>query len=112
MSQPPVIGFSISQVAIANSASPSTVRRWIRRGLPYVQPIPRGRIFIRQQDLEAFLQPQQHAAQTIDHLMNEILGEIQENAGRGARTPRAKQNLEGDNKHAHCSGTANGVQLP
>jgi hypothetical protein len=107
-------GFSIQEVATAKGVSTRTVRRWLTHGLPFVQPVPHGRIFVREQDLEEFLRPrpQQHAAQTIDHLMNEILGEIQENAGRGARTPRAKQNLEGDNKHAHCSGTANGVQLP
>ncbi len=105
MTRPPLSpGFSIQEIASVKGVSTRTVRRWMAKGLRFVQPIPRGRlIFIRQQDLEAFLQPQQQATHTIDHLMKQILGEIQENAGRGARTPRAKQNLKGGSKPEHFS---------
>jgi hypothetical protein len=87
MNQPQVIGFSISQVAIAYSVSLSTVRRWIQRGLPYVQPIPHGRVLIRQQDLDVFLKAQQHSEVTMDRMIGEVLTSLQTKPQKSSNSP-------------------------
>jgi predicted site-specific integrase-resolvase len=87
VNQPPVIGLSISQVAIAYGVSSSTVRRWMRRGLPYVQPIPHGRVLIRQQDLDVFLKAQQHSEVTMDRMIGEVLTSLQTKPQKSVNSP-------------------------
>lgn len=68
----------MADVAARYGVSQATVRRWIGRGLRYVQPIQRGRVLIRQQDLDVFLQVQQRSDVTpLDRMIEEVLGSLQ-----------------------------------
>jgi predicted site-specific integrase-resolvase len=53
--------------------SPSTMKRWIRKGLPIFQAGPRAKVLIRPVDIEAFLTRQQAPAPDLDAMMNDVL---------------------------------------
>jgi len=62
--------------------SVATVRRWLKAGLPYSQPIPGGRILIKREDLERFLERgrRQDAATFVDRCIEDVLTDLEKNA--------------------------------
>src|SRR5262245_35061820 len=64
--------------------SVSTVRRWIARGLRCSQPIPGGRIVIRRDDPEQFLQNGQRedSAAMLDRCIETVLEDLQQKKTR------------------------------
>ena len=92
MTRPPLSSaFSIHEIAAAKGVSARTVRRWLTHGLPFMQPVPHGRIFVREQDLEEFLRPrpQQHAAVVMERMIGEVLTGLQTKTAERAVTPSA-----------------------
>jgi hypothetical protein len=82
-------GFSIQEIATAKGVSTRTVRRWLTHGLPFVQPVPHGRIFVREQDLEEYLRPrpQQHAEIVMDRMIGEVLTSLQTKPQKSSNSP-------------------------
>lgn len=73
---------TIKGAAARYSVSIQTIRRWIRHGLPYAQPIPGGTVLLRVQDLEAFLQRRTHAGDDLERMVDTTLGELLAEQGR------------------------------
>ncbi|HKC93294.1 MAG TPA: helix-turn-helix domain-containing protein [Nitrospira sp.] len=93
-----LVSHSVQAVASTRGVSTATVRRWIQRGLKFCQPVPHGRILIRQDDLDAFLAPRQHPASVLMHSIEEVLKDLQNTAASKAATSDA----------ASMKGTAHG----
>jgi|SRR5215472_2125526 len=70
------------------SVSVDTIRRWLKAGLPYSQPIPGGRILIRRTDLERFLERgrRQDAAASVHRCIEDVLRDLEHNTGPKAAT--------------------------
>jgi excisionase family DNA binding protein len=77
---------SVARAAAWAGVSMRTVRRWLRAGLPFAQPIPGGRVLIRQNDLERFLRSQQHAGALFDQCVREVLEDLQQKTDSQAAT--------------------------
>ncbi len=54
----------------------STVKRWIKEGLPYHQAQERGLILIKPADVEAFLQRKSAKKPDLDGLVEETMREL------------------------------------
>jgi hypothetical protein len=77
---------SVAHAAAWAGVSIRTVRRWLCAGLRYSQPIPGGRVLIRQNDLENFLRSQQHTGALFDRCVQEVLQDLQQKTGSQAAT--------------------------
>jgi hypothetical protein len=53
--------------------SSGTMKRWFGRGLPRYQAGPRGKVLVRQEDIEAFLQRQEVPQVDLDALVEDVL---------------------------------------
>jgi|SRR5215831_3449266 len=86
--------------ARTTGVSVATVRRWLKTGLPYSQPKPGGRILIKREDLERFLESgrRQDAAAFVDRCIEEVLKDLQNKTASKAATSDA----------ANRKGTSNG----
>ena len=74
-------------VAKTCGVSVRTVRRWLEVGLPFSQPIPRGRIIIKTDDLNHFLDRFRSEQGTIKNGASATSRHLKErNAGSSQRT--------------------------
>ena len=64
------------------SVSLKTIKRWIAAGLPVYQGTPGGKVLIRPQDIDVFLQKRQVPQVDLNRLVNETLKEM----GRGVKS--------------------------
>ena len=77
---------SVARAAEWAGVSIRTLRRWLRAGLAFAQPIPGGRVLIRQNDLERFLRSQQQAGAIVDQCVRQTLKDLQKKTGSQAAT--------------------------
>src|SRR5918994_2749694 len=91
---------SVARAAAWAGVSIRTVRRWLRAGLRFAQPIPGGRVLIRLDDLENFLRSQQHSGALFDQCVREVLEDLQQKTGSQAATHEpGRQRKESDCGH-------------
>ena len=77
---------SIATAASRKDVHPRTVRRWFAHGLPFVQPIPHGKILIRLADLDAWLESRRVVKPFLDTVVNTCVEEVMQSfTQRGRR---------------------------
>ncbi len=64
---------SIVDAAAWAGVSPSTLKRWIRRGLPIYQAGPREKVLVRPGDIEQFLTRKQVPTPDLGAMVDEVV---------------------------------------
>ncbi len=75
---------SLVDAAAWAGASPRTLKRWIRRGLPTYQAGPREKVLVRGGDIEQFLPRKQVPTPDLGAMMEEVLAGLSSD-GQGGR---------------------------
>ena len=69
----------ITEAAEWAGVSQRTLKRWIARGLPCYQAVPRGKVLLKPADIEQFLTKRQVPRPDLDALVGEVLEELRGN---------------------------------
>ena len=66
----------IRDAAAWAGVSPKTVRRWIKRGLPFRQAGSRAKVLIRPADIDRFLDQKQVVQVDLNKLVDEVMQDL------------------------------------
>jgi predicted site-specific integrase-resolvase len=67
---------SLKKAAAWADVSQKTIKRWIAAGLPVYQSMPGGKVLVKPQEIDQFLQKRQAPQIDVDALVNETLKEM------------------------------------
>jgi hypothetical protein len=67
---------SLKKAAAWADVSSKTVKRWIAAGLPVYQSMPGGKVLVKPQEIDSFLQKRQAPRVDVDALVNQTLKEM------------------------------------
>lgn len=70
------IALNLAEIAARYSVSYRTTVRWLQHGLPFSQVYPRGKILVRVEDLERFLQRRCKAQTDLNAVVNDVMTEL------------------------------------
>jgi predicted site-specific integrase-resolvase len=69
---------SLKKAAAWADVSQKTIKRWIASGLPVYQSMPGGKVLVKPQEIDQFLQKRQAPQIDVDALVNETLREMEQ----------------------------------
>jgi predicted site-specific integrase-resolvase len=79
---------SLKKAAAWADVSIKTIKRWIAAGLPVYQGVTGGKVLVRPQDINSFLQKRQVPQVDVDALVNETLTEMGKMETKNRKEPR------------------------
>jgi predicted site-specific integrase-resolvase len=76
---------SLKKAAAWADVSIKTVKRWIAAGLPVYQGVSGGKVLLKPQDIDRFLQKRQVPQVDLDALVNETLKELESEGAKSRK---------------------------